>query len=794
MIRFARQREDLLRSWFSFTLATVSVIAFLLDWSCYSALAQEPTSPPVLTLKGHAAPVQTVAFSPDGKSIASGDSAGIVKISDASNGKELFSLKGQPGLPPSVAYSPDGKLLAYAGGRFDKPGEVKVWETASGNEIQSISGLTHSVESQAFLDSKRLAGGSGQTVKVWDVSTGREVMTLRGHTANVNCIACASRGKRLVSAAGNNLTGEFIIWDLSTGQAVLTVTDRTFGVALSCDGKRLASISSTGRVQINVWDMSVQKGVRAFTFNREQGPHRLAFSPDSKYLVCNCGHYYHTVTLWDVTTGQEAASFKVPHGRQVPAVVVTCVAFSPDGKRLATASSDGVKIWDVLKLVEEKPKEPVYMDKPLSAWIRGLKVRVPYLDRTDAVRALSKVGSKTSALQPLSDALRDPDTSVRLEAATALGQFGPDAVPALAKALKDSDELLRRDVCGALAAIGPEAKAAVPALVGALKDPSPIVRLAAVRALGEIGQWTKEVVDALAAILRDKNAMIRAAAVTALGETGKPGVASLQEALTDENAGVRNEAAFMLGQLGPEAKPAIVPLRRLLKDTEPGVRIGAACALARISPEDTKSSVALLVDGLKDAKNFRLLGGITSALGRIGPQAKAAVPALIELLREGGPDLKPLAAEALGCIGPEAKLAVPLLIEALKDEIQPIRFSATFALKRIGPEAKTAEAALTDALKDEDAGVRILAAAALARINPKNMHVSTDLLNYALQSEEPHDRMQATFELGEIGAAAKRMVPAIVALLKDSNRQVREAAAAALKKIDPESAKKAGVP
>src|SRR5205823_3523953 len=129
--------------------------------------------------------------SADGKHIVSGSDDKTVRVWDAHTGQEALTLKGHTAMVTSVAFSAEGKRIASGSGGFDQKkgnfGEVKVWDAHTGQEQFTLKGHTSHVLSVAFsADGKRIASGSqDQTVKVWDAPTGQETLTLKGHTGSV---------------------------------------------------------------------------------------------------------------------------------------------------------------------------------------------------------------------------------------------------------------------------------------------------------------------------------------------------------------------------------------------------------------------------------------------------------------------------------------------------------------------------------------------------------------------------------------------------------------------------------
>jgi hypothetical protein len=171
-----------------------------------------------IALTGHTSGVTSVAFSPDGKRLATAGGGGDqVKVWDAATGQEIRTLKGHTSVVWGVAFSPDGLRLASAG-----QDGVKMWNAATGQEIRTLKGHTRVVTSVAFSpDGTRLASAGQDGVKVWDVATGQEARTLKGHSGGVTSVAFSPDGQRLASGGGNQVK----VWDAATGQETLTLQD-----------------------------------------------------------------------------------------------------------------------------------------------------------------------------------------------------------------------------------------------------------------------------------------------------------------------------------------------------------------------------------------------------------------------------------------------------------------------------------------------------------------------------------------------------------------------------------------
>jgi HEAT repeat protein len=164
----------------------------------------------------------------------------------------------------------------------------------------------------------------------------------------------------------------------------------------------------------------------------------------------------------------------------------------------------------------------------------------------------------------------------------------------------------------------------------------------------------------------------------------------------------------------------------------------------------------------------------------------------MEQLQAKEPEVRAEAVSALGVIGPEAKEAVPQLIEALQDKDKPIRLEAIEALGRIGLEAKSAKGPLHNALKDQSPKVCMAATLALARIDPEYAPKAVATLIEALKSVQEEGRAAAIASLGNLGPKARAAVPDLIEMLKDDDTAVRTQAVTALGQIGPDA--KSAVP
>jgi WD40 repeat protein len=339
------------------------------SWDDTAIIWQAESGQSVRTLKGHRLQVRSVTWSPDGKWLATGSQDQAVKIWDSTTGEQRATLGRHTGLMDlvsggaeveSVAWSPNGYWLAT--GSDDKA--TTIWDMSDGGkEFRVLRGHTGNVLSVAWSpDSGTLATASDDhSVKTWDVRAGKELLTLRGHSGPVRSVTWSPDGTRVFSGSVDKSAR---VWDSRGGQEFLALRPDhgpVKSVIWSPDGKKLATAFGFDDETPKVWDSESGKelplelpsfeipppGENSFGTHMD-GASIMVWSPDGKRLALIDN--INQAEVWDPQAGKE-----LPLNHETTQISdmlldATCVAWSPDGRLVATGSwhdeAPTPRIWE----------------------------------------------------------------------------------------------------------------------------------------------------------------------------------------------------------------------------------------------------------------------------------------------------------------------------------------------------------------------------------------------------------------------------------------------------------------
>jgi RNA polymerase sigma factor (sigma-70 family) len=313
--------------------------------------------------------VWSLAFSPDGKSLACGVSDGTVRFHDLATAGELEPrLLPEPTFPPKLpadegrpvrgqprgigclAFSPDGSILAGGtSGVYEgdfSPAPIQLWDVARRKKLHEIRAHQRNVASLSFApDGKTLASSGGEPmIRLWHVNTGKETFPQSGHRTAVGSLAISPFDGTIFTGGED---GSVRQWDAASGRElglIAQLTGAVTAMAIAPDGKTLViggGGEGFGAKPIYLWSVAERREIRrlARIEEREQVDY-VAFAPDGKTVASER-------RVWDAVSGSVLATFRERGQQNEPYANYNPLFYTPDGRQIITAEHDGARLWDI---------------------------------------------------------------------------------------------------------------------------------------------------------------------------------------------------------------------------------------------------------------------------------------------------------------------------------------------------------------------------------------------------------------------------------------------------------------
>ena len=292
------------------------------------------TGEQVNTFEGHTRSITSMAFSSDGQTFVTGSWDRTIRLWDVSTGTLRTKFTKHSDGVSRIIFYPDGRTFAGVG--YNQNGS-HLWDIETGDYL-GVPKQPISSKSTFSPDGSKIAIAKGRELRIWDVENGKYRFQLTGHLYSISSIAFSPNGRILIT--GGN--GELHLWDVVSGSQKMSISGHnkyTYGLALSPDNRTIAIGS---REEIRIWD-AVTGTQKTTLYESHWGNDTMTFSPDGSILASEVGWHLH---LWNVDAGTQLIKLKAFLGNSASGYGVASIEFSPNGRYLASGSSDAtVQLW-----------------------------------------------------------------------------------------------------------------------------------------------------------------------------------------------------------------------------------------------------------------------------------------------------------------------------------------------------------------------------------------------------------------------------------------------------------------
>lgn len=294
----------------------------------------------VRRFEGHTMAITGIAFTPDGKTLITAGADRTARCWDITTGRQIRLLSGHENMLTSVAVSPDGTHIAT--GSLD--GTARIWDFGTGRIELVLRGHANWVHAVAFSpDSRTLAtAGADKTARLWNLATGEELRRFSGHTRPVLSIAVAPDGKSMVTGGQDNTVR---IWSVHNGVEIGQLRGHTASVNSVAFSSDSTLVLTGGRDRTaRVWEVATALELKRLTGHTDM-IFSVAFSPDARHAAT--GGWDRTTRVWNIDSGKESLRLEGEVDR------INAVAASPDGRFIAIGRRDGsTALWDISQGME----------------------------------------------------------------------------------------------------------------------------------------------------------------------------------------------------------------------------------------------------------------------------------------------------------------------------------------------------------------------------------------------------------------------------------------------------------